>query len=151
MPATVTLSTTSLAAGAGASDSQIKASSTSGLTPGVRLFCDGELMEVVSLGVSPWVNVRRGVDGTSAAAHPQMALCYIGRAYQFYGSDPVGAPAPQIPVSPYINAINGAVWFAKGDSGPQGISVRWWQRQSTTYGTGPLGIRTTTLDPVSSD
>jgi hypothetical protein len=151
MPATVTLSSTTLAQGAGASDSQIKVSSTSGLIPGKRLFVDGELMAVVSLGVSPWVNVRRGVDGTAAAAHPQMSTAWIGGADQFYGTDPVGAPAPEIPVSPYINAVNGSVWFARGDAGPQGISVRWWQKQDTEHAVGPLGIRTKTSSPTASE
>ncbi len=150
MAATVTLSTTTLLAGVGAADRSVKVASTSGLTPSVRLFVNGELMEVVSLGVSPWVNVRRGVDGTAAAPHDSADTIYIGRADQFYVSDPVGAPPEAIPVSPYINAINGTVWFAQGDAEPSGRCQRWWQQQTTTYGVGALGVRTSTLNPSSS-
>lgn len=148
MPATVTLSSTTLAVEAQASDSSIKVDSTSGLTPGIRLFCEGELMTVVSLGIDPWVNVRRGVDGTSALYHEPTATIYIGRADQFYAADPVGSPKEVFAVSPYINAVNGAIWFAQGD--PVQGAYRWWQKQSTTYDFGPLGIRTQTPSPTSS-
>jgi hypothetical protein len=150
MPATVTLSSTTLATGTGAADPQIKVSSVSGLTPGIRLFVDGELMSVVSLGLGTSVNVRRGVDGTASAAHPQMATVWIGRADQFYSTDPVGQPAASIPVSPYINAANGSVWFAQGDSGPASLSVRWWQQQNTARTVGPLGIITPSTDVSAS-
>ena len=148
MPATVTLSTTTLQGGVEAGDRQVLVASTSGLTSGLRLWIDTELMEVVSLGVNPWVNVLRGVDGTSAQRHDSGATITIGRADQFYGSDPVGAPPDAVPVSPYINAIEGTVWFAQGDS--LGAGRRWWQKQTATYGAGALGVRTTTLDPTSS-
>lgn len=146
MPATVTLSSTTLKADAGASDTQIQVTSTSGLTPGIRLFVDGELMSVVSLGLGTSVKVLRGVDGTAAAAHPLSSTAYIGRADQFYAVDPSGRPPASIPVSPYVNVINGTVWFAQG--APEGL--RWWQKQSATYIPGALGIRSTTLDPTSS-
>ena len=146
MPATVTLSSTTLKTAAGASDTSVQVSSVSGLVPGLRLFVDGELMAVTSLGLGTWVNVRRGVDGSAAAAHPAMASVLIGRADQFYSVDPTGRPPDQVTVSPWVNVINGAVWFAQGD--PQGM--RWWQQQTTTYGTGPLGIQSTSLNPTSS-
>lgn len=150
MPATVTLSTTTLSTPVGTSEKQIEVASTSGLTEGTRLWIDRELMSVVSLGVGNWVNVRRGVDGTNASAHASTATVYIGRADQFYSSDPVGSPPDAVLVSPYINTRSGEVWFAQGDVLPTGQAIRWWQRQTTTYETGPLGIRTTTLDPSSS-
>lgn len=150
MPATVTLSSTTLATGTGAADPQVKVSSVSGLTPGIRLFVDGELMSVVSLGLGTSVNVRRGVDGTAAAAHPQMATVWIGRADQFFQTDPVGQPAASVLVSPYINAANGSVWFAQGDSGPSSLSVRWWQQQITSNSVGPLGIITSSPSPTAS-
>ena len=150
MPATVTLSTTTLNEGVGSTERSVKVASTSGLTSGLRLFVDGELMTVVSLGVDPWVNVLRGVDGTAAQHHDSGATIYIGRADQFFSSDPVGAPREVIPVSPHINVINGSVWFAQGDELPAGSAQRWWQKQSTTFGVGALGVRTTTLDPTSS-
>jgi hypothetical protein len=150
MPATVTLSTTTLLEGVGAGDRQVRVASTSGLTPGKRLFFSSELATVVSLGVGTWVNVLRGVDGTAAQPHDAGETIIIGRADQFYGSDPVGAPPEAIPVSPYVNVINGSVWFAQGDTLPTGQALRWWQKQSATYGVGALGVRTVTLDPTSS-
>lgn len=148
MPATVTLSTTTLGASAGVSDNLIKLASTAGLKVGIYLYIDGELMRVLGLDVDPWVKVTRGMDGTAAAPHPSTATVYYGEAYQFYQTDPVGRPPAAIPVSPYINVINGTVWFAQGDA--TATSNRWWQKASATYGAGPLGIRTVTLDPSSS-
>ena len=150
MPATVTLASTTLSVPCGSSDGVIKVASTSGLTPGTRLFLDGELMTVVSLGVDPWVNVQRGRDGTAALPHDGGGTIYIGRADQFYEADPIGSPSEAIAVSPWINARNGSVWFAQGDSVPTGTAVRWWQKQTATYSFGPLGVRTVTLDPTSS-
>lgn len=146
MPATVTLSSTTLKTAAGASDKQIQVSSTSGLIPGIHLFADGELMSVVSLGIGTWVNVLRGVGGSAATAHPAMATVYVGRADQFYSTDPVGKPAASVLVSPWINVRNGAVWFAQGD--PDG--VRWWQKQEAAHSAGPLGIQAVALDPSAS-
>lgn len=148
MAATVTLSTTTLVDGCTPSAQQIKVASTSGLTAGTRLFVDRELMKVVSLDIDPWVNVLRGVDGTSASAHSSGGTLYIGRGDQFYQSDPVGSPSVVIPVSPYINVVTGGVWFARGDAKDR--SIRWWQQQSTTFGVGSLGVRTTTLEPTVS-
>lgn len=150
MPATVTLSQTTLTEGVDSLARQVRVASTSGLTAGTRLYVDTELMSVVSLGVDSWVNVLRGVDGTSTAPHSSGSTITIGRGDQFYGTDPVGAPPPEIPVSPYINVVNGTVWFAQGDGVPAKQGRRWWQKQSTTFGAGPLGVRTTTLDPTSS-
>lgn len=150
MPATVTLSSTTLVESVGSSERQVKVASTSGLTPGIRLFCDNELMTVVSLGVSPWVNVLRGVDGTASTPHSTGDVVYLGRADQFYHADPVGDPPASIPVSPYINAANGTVWFAQGDSVPEGQNKRWWEKQTATRSIGPLGIYVTTYSPTSS-
>lgn len=150
MPATATLSTTTLAAAVGPSDQQVKVASTSGLVAGDRLYLEGELMEVTGLGVDPWVNVLRGRDGTAGAAHDSETTLYIGRADQFYSVDPPGVPPEAIPVSPYINVVGGSVWFAQGDVLPSGQTNRWWQKQTTTYSEGPLGVRTETLDPTVS-
>ena len=106
MPATVTLATTTLAQATTGGAREIKVASTTGILPGLRLFLDGELMQVVSLGISPWVNVLRGRDGTRAEIHDSGTTIYIGRADQFYSKDPVGAPAEVIEVSPYINVLN---------------------------------------------
>jgi len=150
MPATVTLSTTTLQASVGAGDRQILVASTSGLIPGVRLWVDTELMSVVSLGVGNWVNVLRGESGSAAQHHDSGVTITIGQPHQFYSTDPVGAPPEAIPVSPYINVINGTVWYAQGDALPTGQSQRWWQKQTATYGVGALGVRTVTLEPTSS-
>ncbi len=150
MAATVTLSTTTFAVPVKKSDAQVKVASTSGLTPGMRLFVDRELMRVVSLGVSSLVNVLRGVDGTAAEQHGTDATVYIGAGDQFYSYDPTGAPLDAVLVSPWINIRTGDVFFASGDADPAGLQSRWWQKQTTTRGIGPLGVRTTTFDPTSS-
>lgn len=147
--ATVTLSTTTLTFAVNADDRQIKVASTSGLTPGVRLYLDRELAEVVSLGVDSWVNVRRGVDGTGSSRHASGATITIGRADQFYASDPVGLPANEVPVSPYINVLTGVHWLPQGDEIGSGRDGRWWQARTTTYSTGSLGVRTTETTPAS--
>lgn len=152
MAATVTLSTTTLKAPASAGATSVNVASTSGITPGLRLWIDRELMAVERLGVSTLVHVRRGVDGTAAAPHSSAAVVTIGRGDQFYAVDPVGTPPHAIPVSPYINVMTGDVWLAKGDNiGPDGDTGRWWQKVSTSYATGALGVRQSTSDPSASD
>jgi len=150
MPATVTLSTTTLLVAVGPSDKVVKVGSVSGLTPGTRLYLDGELMQVVSLGIETYANVNRGVDGTQALPHDSGATVYVGRGDQFYSQDPTGSPPEAIPVSPYINARNGTFWFAQGGTAPDGKAFRWWQKQTIVYGTTSFGVRTTTLDPTAS-
>ena len=153
MPATVTLSTTTLQYSVGKSDAQIKVASSTGLTADTRLYVDRELMSVVSVGLTAGnytqVNVRRGVDGTTASPHSSSATITIGRGDQFYDSDPAGAPNEAVLVSPYINVVDGTVWYAQGDTtGPE--AVRWWQKTTTTYGETSLGVRTSTTEPTSS-
>ena len=150
MPATVTLSTITLAEGCDASAGRIKVSSTSGLTYGLRLYVGGELMNVLRIDVSPWVVVARGVDGSRAAAHPSGDTVYIGRADQFYAVPPFGRPDAAILVSPYIDVVAGNIYFAQGDVNPTASANRWWQIQTNTRTSGPLGVVTTTLDPASS-
>lgn len=150
MPATVTLSTTTLSAPLDAHEGVAVLASVSGLSPGVRLYVDRELMTVLRVGVGTQVYIIRGVDGTAGAAHTSGSTVTIGLAHQFYSVDPVGAPPEAIPVSPWINLTNGKVWYAQGDPVASGNSQRWWQERTTTYTKGPLGVRTTTLDPTSS-
>jgi hypothetical protein len=150
MPATVTLGTTALSAEAAPSDRQVKVVSTSGLATGTRLFVDSEMMTVAGFGVGNWVNVLRGVDGTAAQLHDAGATAWIGRADQFFSSDPVGAPRDAILVSPHINTTNGAIWFALGDGTPEGQTNRWWSKQSTTHSIGALGVNAIAVDPQSS-
>ena len=145
MPATVTLSTTSLVPRVAAKERSVRVASTSGLTPGIWLFCDGELMSVVRLGVGTDVTVLRGQGGTQATEHASGATIYIGRPDQFYTFDPVGRPPDAIPVSPHINAANGSVWFATGAG-----EGRRWVKQTAETVVGPLGVTTTALTPTSS-
>jgi hypothetical protein len=147
MAATVTLSTTTLASPVSASSSEVKVASTTGLSTGTRLFVDKELMSVEGFGVSNSVKVIRGVDGTAASAHSSSATVTIGRADQFYDTDPVGTPDAAIPVSPYINVRNGKIWVAQGSEVAGGDVTRWWQEQTTTYSTGALGVQIATTTP----
>lgn len=154
MPATVTLSTTSLYEAISDKAGEIKVASASGLVTGTRLWIDRELMSVTSVGVSttPYtiVKVRRGVDGTVATAHASSSTVTIGSAEQFYNYDPMGIPPTCIPVSPWINTRNGNVWYAQGDATEFAQNARWWQNVTNTYGVGSLGVRTVTSDPTSS-
>jgi hypothetical protein len=149
MPATVTLATTTLAEGVDASSGKVKLTSTSGVTPGTGLYIDGELMKAISLDVDSWVHVKRG-ESSAAAPHPIGDTVYIGRMDQFYSGPPNGRPNAAVAVSPYIDVVNGKMYFAQGDTYPSTSANRWWQEVTTTYTSGPLGIRTTTLDPSSS-
>lgn len=151
MPATVTLSTTTLAEAVGPSDTLLKLASTSGVLPGMRLFLDGELVRVQALGVvAGLVSVIRGDAGTGGSPHVSGVTVYIGEAHQFYQRDPVGRPPAVIPVSPWINVLSGSVWFAQGDALPAATAERWWQKQVTTHDVGALGVRTTTPDITAS-
>lgn len=146
MPASNPLATTTFLTPVGKSDTQVRVASTSGLRAGMRLFADRECMQVVSLGVSTLVNVRRGVDSTSADVHGTDVLVYIGTPDQFFTYDPQGQPPNALMVSPHINLTNGLVWFAQGDD----ASSRYWTPQTVTRAVGPLGVVTVTYSPTSS-
>lgn len=149
MAATATLATTTLLANIGAGDSLILLGSTSGVMPGVFLFIDGELTQVLGLGPSAgWVSVKRGQDGTSTTPHGSNNTVYIGRGDQFYSTDPIG-PAPGAePVSPYINLRNGSIWYASGDETGPSAAARVWRRVTTTPDIGALGVRTSAVVPT---
>lgn len=147
MPATVTLSTTTLTGELDRSQGTVQLASTSGVVKGTRLYVDGEMMEAISVGVDG-TKVRRGVDGTAGVPHASGVTVYIGEAHQFFQKDPVGRPPAELHVSPHINVVNGTVWFAQGDA--SNTSARWWQKQTTTYGVGALGVRTATVDLSTS-
>lgn len=154
MPATVTLSTTTLGNALGIDERRIALASTSSVVVGQRLYIDRELMTVLGFGPTGWVDVARGVDGTKTSAHFPGATVYLGRADQFYRQDPVGQPPDAVSVSPYINVMTGDFWFAQGDAvqqvGGTSVANRWWQKAATTYDTTSLGIRTATQNPSSS-
>lgn len=148
MPATVTLSTTTLTSGMNPRETKVYLASLSGIYPGYRLFVDKEQMEVLSTERTNIANVKRGSDGTASSAHLSGATATIGQAHQFYFQDPIGIPDSAIQVSPYINLRNGKVFYAQGDT--DSASLRWWQEVTTTYGSGALGIRTVESSPASS-
>lgn len=151
MPATVTLATATLTYGVGPGDGELTLSSVTGIDSGYRLWIDRELMKVLQVVTGTLrVKVIRGYDGTVASQHSSSALVTIGRADQFYTVDPVGAPLSATPVAPYINVINGKVWYAQGDALPEGGTYRWWQEVTQTYGIGPLGVRTQVANLSSS-
>jgi len=154
MPATVTLTSTTLLQTVGASDSQVILASTTGVLPGLRLFVDREMMRVVSLGptgsLGQLVNVRRGVDSTASAAHSSTSTVWIGTPDQFYYFDPVGRPDATTLVSPWINVRNGAIWFAQGDATPSDSANRWWQQMTTTYDVDGFGNVAPTVNPSAS-
>ena len=151
MPATVTLATATLTYTVYPDTVEIQLSSVSGVDVGDRLWIDRELMKVNSVVTGTTrVKVNRGVDGTAATRHASSAVVTIGRPDQFYTTDPVGSPAMVIPVSPYINALNGKVWMSQGDALPDGNAYRWWQEVTQTYGVGPLGVRIPVENNLSS-
>ena len=150
MPATVTLAQTQFAQTVRRADSQVALASTAGITAGTALYSDGELMSVVSLGVSPMVNVRRGQGGSFAVDHTTGNPVWIGTPDQFYSIDPVGRPHQVVLVSPWINVKNGSVWFAMGDVEPSGSAHRWWQKQVYTDShSGP--VVTSSFSPTASN
>src|SRR5262245_420250 len=120
MAATETLATVTLLSTMDAQEASLLLSSTTGIFPGVRLFVDRELMQVIGIGVGNNVNVRRGVDGSAAAPHVNNSTMYYGRASQFYQSNPLGRPTDAVLVTPYINVVNGTVWLPQGDNHPPG-------------------------------
>lgn len=148
--ATVSLSSTTFVQTVEPSDSKVVLASTSGITPGVRLFADRELMQVLSLtGVGNEVVLRRGVDGTSASRHATLAPVYIGRADQFYDSDPRGLPPVTLLVYPYINVVTGVLWVAQGDEAGPGNAGRMWAPVTVAEAQGALGINViTTTTPT---
>lgn len=149
MPATVTLTQGTLTYGISSGDEEVVLSTVTGIDRGTRIFIDSELMSAKAAPNGLRVKVLRGVDGTPAAPHSSSAVCTIGRADQFYTEDPKGRPDNVIPVSPYINVVNGSIWFAQGDSLPDS-SLRWWQEMTTEYQIGAFGVRFSESAPSSS-
>lgn len=149
MAALATLTTTTLASSVSSSDTSVNLVSTYGVVPGLFLYCEQELMKVVSLGLGTSVNVQRGQEGTASQAHASTAVVTIGRGDQFYFSNPVGAaPSVQL-VSPWINVLTGEQWTAQGDeTGPS--PVLYWARTQYVHAVGALGVRTTTSEPSST-
>jgi hypothetical protein len=115
MAATVTLSTTTLAADdVSASATSVQLASLTGIWPGICLYVDRELLSVTRKGVGTTVHVLRGQAGTSATPHGSGATVTIGLPTQFYQQDPEGWPNAAIPVTPYINILTGVSYTVSG-------------------------------------
>ena len=113
-------------------------------------YCEGELMRLVRQGLGSRFVAMRGLHGTSASHHDAGAQMYLGLGYHFYNHDPLGSPPNALEVSPWINVLNGTVWFAQGDSEPGHTTRRWWVKQEMKEATNSLGVREFTLDPIES-
>lgn len=154
MAATVTLSTTTLATTVEPGDSLLTLGSLSSvplnlLVP-TRLYVDRELMAVEQItGIGNQVVVRRGTGGTAASRHATNTTVYIGRADQFYTSDPIGLPPVSVQVSPWINVVTGVAWVAQGDEAGPGNAGRIWAPITVTEAAGALGVTViTTTTPT---
>jgi hypothetical protein len=146
-----TLATTTLSLAVSARQEVFTLASTSGITPGTRLWVDRELATVLVLGpVSGQVRVQRGVDGSAGSAHAGGATVTIGRADQFYSVDPVGAPLSEVLVSPWINVVSGVSFLPMGDETGANVGARYWQPIVTTNDIGALGVRTAVQTPAAS-
>lgn len=110
---------------------------------GYGLWIDQELFKVTDIQTHPngiKYSVLRGQGGSAATPHSSLAQVTIGSLDKFYSQDPKGRPQDTVLVSPWINTVNGSVWFPQGDSYP-GSPTRWWENVTNTYGIGPLGVR----------
>lgn len=148
--ATYTLATTTFSATVAAGDSTIYMRSTSGITPGVRLYANRELMTVDRLtGIGTGVVVLRGQHGTATRTHSTAETVYIGQGDQFFADDPVGVPPNPPRVSPRINVLTGVAWVVQGDQDGPGANAQTWQPITTTQTRGSLGVRVNTTTTPS--
>jgi len=144
MAATTTLGVTSLESPISENETQVKVASTSGITAGMRLYADRELMSVVSpgpAGTSTFI-VRRGVDGTLATKHTAAVPVFVGSGECFFSTDPQGTPPYASLVLPYINVRSGDIFVPQGDTDPKTSQSRWWQKMVFSFDHGTLGYRT---------
>lgn len=149
--ATVTLSSTTFSQTVEPGDSKVIFASTSGLSPGVCVFADRELMRIERLtGLGNEAVVRRGIDGTVSSRHATNATVYIGRGDQFYHQDPMGLPPIVMLVYPYINVRTGVLWVAQGDEDGPGNAARIWAPVTVAMAAGALGVSTVTVTTPSS-
>ena len=151
MAATTTLGVTSLSYPVDKSSPQITVASTAGITAGISLYIDRELMSVVGPGPSGTnvINVRRGIGGTRATRHTAAAPMFVGSGDQFYFYDPQGPPPMAVLVYPHINVLTGDIWLPEGDTDPKASTNSWWQKVQVTYDQGALGYRSVTANPSS--
>lgn len=146
MQALFTLATTTFLTPVTATDTQVNLASTSGISPGVFLFANRELLKVVGLtGVGNYASVLRGQEGTATRAHGAGAeTIYLAQGYQLFSSDPQGLPGANIFANPHINVLNGTVWVIQGDDEGPGMQGRTWQQVTTSQAIGATGQRVTT-------
>lgn len=150
MQATATLATTTFASAVAMNDNQVLLSSTSGIVPGVRLFCNGELLGIIGLtGIGNAATVLRGIGGTATRRHATNDTVYIGRGDQFFLMDPVGTPPLVTSVNPHINIANGNIWVIQGDDTGGNTGMRSWQKVTIAQSIGPLGVRVNTTTTPS--
>jgi hypothetical protein len=145
---TFTLTTTNFAADVSANDSQVLLASTTGVVPGVALYCGREQMIVDRLtGISTYAVVRRGVNGTETRAHSNADVVWVGSTDLFFFQDPQGQVPNPPRVAPHINVLTGVVWYVQGDELPG--AQRTWQPQTTAQTIGSLGVRVNTTTTPS--
>lgn len=142
MSALATLATTTLAAPVSSSDSSVSLASVSDVVAGQFLYCEQELMKVISVDYGGLTaRVTRGAHGTAGKAHTSLAVVTIGRGDQFYDTNPFGAPPIVQLVSPWINVLTGEQWTAQGDENPLGPNL-YWARTQWVHQPAGLGART---------
>lgn len=142
--ATVSLNTTSFAVTVEPSDQIITFADTTNLssTNATQLcvYVDNELIRLVRPTTGSQWAVRRGIGGTAASRHATNVVVWIGRADQFYDTDPIGLPLNEIAVYPYINVLNGSIWVPEGDETASGLQARIWSKVTRSIDPGALGI-----------
>lgn len=141
---------TPLAKSIGVSDTLIPLTSVANINANDMAWIDRELIQIDAItnnSTPPQIRVRRGIGGTGAVAHGLGATVTTGAPTLFYGSDPIGVPAPGS--QPYwINVKTGVIWVPQGDEAGPGTANRYWAPQVVTYGIGSLGVRTVSVAPL---
>jgi hypothetical protein len=151
MAATFTLPSTTLVNAMGRDENLILLASVANIFPDLKthlyiteFLAPGECVQALEFGaVSGWVKVKRGVN-TASMPHSSGAQVFVATPDQLFACDPWGAPMSSPYVVPWINIVNGNVWWPYGDEVPEGLTTRWWQRQTTIADVGALGVRTFT-------
>lgn len=149
MLATVTLGTTTFASPVKETDSQVIFTSLTGISAGMCVFSNRELLTVERLtGIGNAAVVRRGQDGTKQRAHSILETVYIGRPDQFYSFDPQGVPGTSL-TNPHINTQTGVAWVIQGDDIGPGQAAQTWQPVTSAQTIGALGVRVNTTTTPS--
>src|SRR5688572_26686715 len=104
-----TLSTTTLASAASASEGLIYVASSSAITSASYICIDREVMNVVAVLAAGVLSVERGETG-SQTAHASGSTVYIGSSHDFHTEDPIGPPPATEPGLPWINVETGRHW-----------------------------------------